>query len=119
MDNISHGLGFGASSSDPKAAVMNQVRQEAAMTNARQLIEVRPSFPPSNSVPHADSEQKVNEHCFDKCVPKPGSSLSSGETTCFTQCMEKYMAAWNTVSRQYITRIQRESGKGAGGGGIF
>lgn len=38
MDNISNGLGFGAS--DPKAAVMNQVRQEAAMTNARQLIEV-------------------------------------------------------------------------------
>jgi hypothetical protein len=37
MDNISNGLGFGA---DPKAAVMNQVRQEAAMTNARQLIEV-------------------------------------------------------------------------------
>jgi hypothetical protein len=41
MDNISNGLGFGSSSSDPKAAVMNQVRQEAAMTNARQLIEVR------------------------------------------------------------------------------
>jgi len=38
MDNISNGLGFGAS--DPKKAVMDQVRQEAAMTNARQLIEV-------------------------------------------------------------------------------
>ncbi|PMD18187.1 hypothetical protein NA56DRAFT_647977 [Hyaloscypha hepaticicola] len=101
MDNISNGLGFGASSSDPKAAVMNQIRQEAAMTNARQLIE------------------KVNEHCFEKCVPKPGSSLSSGETTCFTQCMEKYMAAWNTVSRQYINRIQQEQGRSAGGGGLF
>jgi hypothetical protein len=44
MDNISNSLGFGASSSsDPKAAVMNQVRQEAAMTNARQLIEVQHS----------------------------------------------------------------------------
>ncbi|KAH8754474.1 Tim10/DDP family zinc finger-domain-containing protein [Hyaloscypha finlandica] len=101
MDNISNGLGFGTSASDPKAAVMNQVRQEAAMTNARQLIE------------------KVNEHCFEKCVPKPGSSLSSGETTCFTQCMEKYMAAWNTVSRQYINRIQQEQGRSSGGGGIF
>ncbi|KAE8447090.1 protein translocase subunit [Mollisiaceae sp. DMI_Dod_QoI] len=100
MDNISNGLGFGGAS-DPKTAVMNQVRQEAAMTNARQLIE------------------KVNEHCFEKCVPKPGSSLSSGETTCFTQCMEKYMQAWNTVSRQYITRIQQENSKGAAGGGIF
>ena len=64
-------------------------------------------------------EQKVNEHCFERCVPKPGTSLSSGETTCFTQCMEKYMAAWNTVSRQYINRIQQESGKGAGGAGVF
>ncbi|KAH8805574.1 Tim10/DDP family zinc finger-domain-containing protein [Xylogone sp. PMI_703] len=100
MDNISNSLGF-SGSSDPKAAVMNQVRQEAAMTNARQLIE------------------KVNEHCFDKCVPKPGPSLTNGEQTCFTQCMEKYMAAWNTVSRQYITRIQQEQGRSAGGGGIF
>ncbi|TVY88307.1 Mitochondrial import inner membrane translocase subunit [Lachnellula willkommii] len=93
---------FGASA-DPKSAVMNQVRQEAAMNNARLLIE------------------KINDHCFERCVPKPGSSLSSGETTCFTQCMEKYMAAWNTVSRQYIGRIQQEQGKAAGGGsgGMF
>lgn len=40
MDNISNSLGFGSSPSDPKAAVMNQVRQEAALQNARQLIEV-------------------------------------------------------------------------------
>ncbi|TVY57306.1 Mitochondrial import inner membrane translocase subunit tim13 [Lachnellula cervina] len=93
---------FGASA-DPKSAVMNQVRQEAAMNNARLLIE------------------KINDHCFERCVPKPGTSLSSGETTCFTQCMEKYMAAWNTVSRQYIGRIQQEQGKAAGGGsgGMF
>jgi hypothetical protein len=38
MDNFNNnGLAAGA---DPKAAVMNQVRQEAAMSNARQLIEV-------------------------------------------------------------------------------
>jgi import inner membrane translocase subunit TIM13 len=115
MDNISNGLGFGAAS-DPKAAVMNQVRQEAAMTNARQLIEVW-ILPEMLRHFLLSSNQKVNEHCFEKCVPKPGSSLSSGETTCFTQCMEKYMAAWNTVSRQYITRIQQESAKGPGGGG--
>ncbi|KAJ5054436.1 uncharacterized protein L3040_000710 [Drepanopeziza brunnea f. sp. 'multigermtubi'] len=98
MDNISNGLGFGQ---DPKAAVMNQVRQETAMTNARQLIE------------------RVNTHCFEKCVAKPGASLSSGETTCISQCMDKYMAAWNTVSRAYIDRLQSEQQKGPGGGGIF
>ncbi|TGO58819.1 hypothetical protein BOTNAR_0174g00090 [Botryotinia narcissicola] len=97
MDSLNNAF----ASSDPKAAVMNQVRQEAAMTNARQLIE------------------KVNEHCFEKCVPKPGASLISGETTCFTQCMEKYMQAWNTVSKQYIARLQRESTSGGATGGMF
>ncbi|KFY75419.1 hypothetical protein V499_04604 [Pseudogymnoascus sp. VKM F-103] len=96
IDNV--GSSFGISGSDPKTALMNQVRQEAALNNARQLIE------------------KLNEHCFAKCIPKPGSSFSSGEQQCFTQCMEKYMSAWNTVSQQYIARVQQEGAKNAGGG---
>merc|ERR1712098_394567 len=63
--------------------------------------------------------EKVNEHCFEKCVPKPGASLSSGEGACVTQCMDKYMAVWNTVSRQYINRIQQENAKNGAGGGMF
>ena len=51
-------------------------------------------------------------------MPKPGTSLSKGEETCFTNCMEKYMSAWNTVSKQYVARIQKESQAGAGLGGI-
>lgn len=50
----------------------------------------------------------MNENCFEKCVPKPGSSLSSSEQTCFTSCMEKYMAAWNQVNSAYIQRIKKE-----------
>lgn len=57
MDSLNNAF----ASSDPKAAVMNQVRQEAAMTNARQLIEVSSyilslssSFSPF-SLPHAPS----------------------------------------------------------------
>jgi import inner membrane translocase subunit TIM13 len=79
-----------------KTQIMRQVQQEAAMQNARMLVE------------------KLNEHCFERCVPKPGTSLSKGEETCFTSCMEKYMSAWNTVSKQYVARIQRESQAGAG-----
>ena len=37
MDSINNSL---SSSSDPKTMVINQIRQEAAMSNARQLIEV-------------------------------------------------------------------------------
>ncbi|MCJ1354465.1 MAG: protein translocase subunit [Icmadophila ericetorum] len=80
-----------ASTSDPKIALMNGVRQEAAVANARQLID------------------KINEHCFNACIPAPSSSLSSKEQTCFLQCMSKYMEAWNTVGRAYGQRAQREA----------
>ncbi|GAW26921.1 putative mitochondrial import inner membrane translocase subunit tim13 protein [Rosellinia necatrix] len=73
-----------------KSEVIRQVRTQYAMDNAKQLID------------------KINEHCFERCVPKPGNSLSSGEQTCFTQCMEKYMAGWNKISASYIQRLQRE-----------
>ncbi|KAF2836878.1 hypothetical protein M501DRAFT_959657 [Patellaria atrata CBS 101060] len=75
---------------------MQQIRQEAAVQNARQLIE------------------KLNEHCFDRCIPKPSTSLSKGEESCFSACMEKYMSAWNTVSRSYVARLQKE-GQAQGG----
>lgn len=78
-----------------KTQIMRQIQQEAAMQNARMLVE------------------KLNEHCFERCVPKPGTSLSSGEEKCFTSCMEKYMGAWNVVSKQYVARIQRESQAGS------
>ena len=96
-------------------AIKQQVAQEAAVANARQLVEVTIALEPFPApLTNADSTapQKLNEHCFERCIPKPGSSLSSGESTCYSQCMEKYMSAWNVVSKQYINRIQREAGSG-------
>lgn len=58
----------------------------------------------------SELNQKINENCFEKCVPKPGTSVSSSEQTCVTQCMEKYMAAWNQVNAAYLRRIQQEVG---------
>ncbi|KAF2434430.1 hypothetical protein EJ08DRAFT_605755 [Tothia fuscella] len=84
--------------SDPKSQIMNQIRQEAAMHNARQLIE------------------KINEHCFERCIPKPGTSISRGEESCFSSCMEKYMSSWNAISRQYVQRIQKEQAAQEAGG---
>ncbi|KAL8805043.1 MAG: hypothetical protein Q9223_005904 [Gallowayella weberi] len=74
---------------DPKTQIMNQIRQEAAVNNARSLI------------------TKLNGHCFEKCIPAPGTSLSKREEGCLSACMEKYMATWNTVSRVYIAQIQK------------
>ncbi|KAI2630719.1 Tim10/DDP family zinc finger-domain-containing protein [Hypoxylon sp. NC1633] len=74
-----------------KAKFKEQIKNQDAIENAKYLID------------------KVNEHCFEKCVPKPGTSLSSSEQTCAKQCLEKYMAAWNVVSVTYARRVQRES----------
>ncbi|KAI0926407.1 protein translocase subunit [Taiwanofungus camphoratus] len=73
-----------------KEAVMNSVRSEIALANAQELI------------------NKTNEKCYAKCVPKPGSSLSSSEETCLARCLDRYMEAFNIVSRTYIARISKE-----------
>ncbi|KAK6535472.1 protein translocase subunit [Orbilia ellipsospora] len=90
MDSLGSSFGMNASTQTKKQQWMDKIRQEAAVDQARALID------------------KVSENCFEKCVPKPGGDLSKGETTCINLCMEKYMSAWNTVSRKYIERIQRK-----------
>ncbi|KAI1157357.1 Tim10/DDP family zinc finger-domain-containing protein [Nemania serpens] len=75
-----------------KAEVIRQVRTQYAIDNARELID------------------KVNDHCFERCVPKPGSSLSSGEQKCVTACMDKYLSAWNHVNATCINRLQQQRG---------
>ncbi|KAK5664130.1 hypothetical protein OQA88_345 [Cercophora sp. LCS_1] len=75
-----------------KKAIIQQVLLESSKANSQQLF------------------QKVNEHCFEKCIPKPGNSMSSSETTCVTQCMEKYIAAWNSVNAALLRRLQADSG---------
>ncbi|KAF7587130.1 protein translocase subunit [Aspergillus hancockii] len=87
------GSGSNAASnpSEVKTAIIKQLQQEAAMANARNLI------------------GKVNEHCFDHCIPTPGSSMTSKEETCLSQCMEKYISFWNAASRTYIARVSKES----------
>ncbi|KAI2472023.1 Tim10/DDP family zinc finger-domain-containing protein [Annulohypoxylon bovei var. microspora] len=95
--------------------IKQQVKTEAALENAKQLITVRIV----NPYPSGDTcstrvltmfrpIQKVNVHCFDKCVPNPSSSLSSSEQTCASLCMEKYFHAWDKVSTAYINRIQKK-----------
>jgi len=80
-----------------KDAMMNSVRQELALVNAQELI------------------NKVNDRCFLKCVTKPGASLSSSEQTCLSRCMDRYMEAFNIVSRTYMGRLSRERLEAQGG----
>ncbi|KIW78516.1 hypothetical protein Z517_08354 [Fonsecaea pedrosoi CBS 271.37] len=86
--------------------IQSAISEQSNVANAKQLI------------------SNVHTNCFEKCVPNPGSSLSSAEQKCLTACMEKYIDAWNVTSRTYTARLQRESaslaggigGAGAGGG---
>ncbi|KAL4793279.1 Tim10/DDP family zinc finger-domain-containing protein [Aspergillus venezuelensis] len=99
---------FGSSSSsaapatsDPeqaqiKAEVLKQLQTQAAIANAKALI------------------GKVNEHCFNACIPQPGSSMSSGESACLSQCMEKYISFWNVSSKAYLSRLSKEKASAQG-----
>ncbi|UJR10313.1 hypothetical protein I4U23_014519 [Adineta vaga] len=70
--------------------IMGSVQQQLALQNAQELL------------------QKLSDKCFKACVAKPGSSLSSSEQKCITSCSDRYMDAWNIVSRTYAERIKRE-----------
>ncbi|ORX99341.1 hypothetical protein K493DRAFT_257356 [Basidiobolus meristosporus CBS 931.73] len=91
MSEYANDFSIPSSGSGKKQQVIDQVRSELALANAQELI------------------NKMNDKCFAKCVPKPGSRLDSGEQACISKCMDRYMEAWNTVSRAYISRVQRES----------
>lgn len=106
-----------------KENLMREVVQGQQLANLRQLVEVRPvplpgpdqfrvddgrPLPPKERQPLLIKQQNMNEECYAKCVPKPGTSFSSGEQTCFTKCIEKYMATWNQVNAAYIERVKQE-----------
>ena len=56
--------------------------------------------------------QTVREKCFAKCIPKPGTSLSSGEQTCIARCTDRYVDATRAISNVVL---QAYSQGGAGG----
>lgn len=86
MDSLSTGTLSGVQ----KEELMDQVKQQIAIANAQELL------------------TKMSEKCFKKCINKPGTALDNSEQKCIAMCMDRYMDAWNLVSRTYSSRIQRE-----------
>ncbi|XVE64564.1 hypothetical protein DITRI_Ditri07aG0110500 [Diplodiscus trichospermus] len=41
----------------------------------------------------------VRGKCFDKCITKPGSSLSGSESSCISRCVDRYIEATGIVGR--------------------
>ncbi|KAG6800627.1 mitochondrial import inner membrane translocase subunit Tim13-like [Apis laboriosa] len=73
-----------------KSEFMQQIKQEFAIASAQEML------------------SKMSEKCFKKCVVRPGTSLDSSEQKCVAMCMDRYMDAFNLVSKTYSARIQRE-----------
>lgn len=87
------GSDFSAGGSGGKmdtGTIMEQVKVQIAVANAQELL------------------QRMTDKCFKKCIGKPGSTLDNSEQKCIAMCMDRYMDAWNTVSRTYNSRLQRE-----------
>ncbi|GFP92536.1 mitochondrial import inner membrane translocase subunit tim13 [Phtheirospermum japonicum] len=67
----------GASPND----VMEQIRQQLAQVHAEEFMET------------------LRAKCFDKCITRPGSSLSGSEGSCITRCVERYIEATGIVAK--------------------
>ncbi|KAI3424729.1 hypothetical protein D9Q98_008118 [Chlorella vulgaris] len=46
--------------------------------------------------------QTVRDKCFDKCVTKPSSSLSSSEQQCLARCCDRYAEATQIVTKAVL-----------------
>ncbi|KAF8768608.1 hypothetical protein HU200_007157 [Digitaria exilis] len=117
MDSFSSpSLSSSGSSPNPEA-VMEQIKAQLAQAYAQEFLEVR-SLPIFSSlvVPallmlichllilgilqsRDISESTVGNKCFEKCVTKPGSSLSGSESSCISRCVDRYIEATGIVSR--------------------
>lgn len=92
-------FGFGRSSSaqsapgavSQKDALKSQIKEELAYQQASELID------------------SISRNCYDHCITVPGGSFSKSDQACISKCMERYMEAWNIVSKTYISRIQQEA----------
>jgi import inner membrane translocase subunit TIM13 len=80
--------------SPEQTEVLSKVRQEVQQQTIQDLF------------------QKISERCFDVCITKPGSKLSTGDQKCLAACMDRYIETMTVVSEAMQKRGQREGGLG-------
>ncbi|KAK7836495.1 mitochondrial import inner membrane translocase subunit tim13, partial [Quercus suber] len=42
--------------------------------------------------------QTISTKCFDKCITKPGSSMSGSESSCISRCVDRYIEATGIIT---------------------
>ncbi|XP_043837056.1 mitochondrial import inner membrane translocase subunit Tim13-like [Dromiciops gliroides] len=83
--DLGGGAGAGGGKLDP-GLIMEQVKVQIAVANARELP----------------------NKCLRKCIENPSCSLDNSKQKCIAVYMDRFMDPWNTVSRAYNSRLQRE-----------
>lgn len=68
--------------------LVSQVQQELATAYAQEFFST------------------VRDKCFQKCITKPGSSLSSGDQNCLARCCDRYIDATKVVSQSVLQTAQ-------------
>ncbi|EEF43480.1 mitochondrial import inner membrane translocase subunit Tim13 [Ricinus communis] len=81
MDTFSSPSSIGTGSQVSTSDLMDQVKTQLAQAYAQEFLET------------------VRGKCFDKCITKPGSSLSGSESSCISRCVDRYIEATGIVSR--------------------
>ncbi|KAL9252880.1 Mitochondrial import inner membrane translocase subunit Tim13-like protein [Drosera capensis] len=86
---------FGSSSSNgsgsPHMATgefMDKLKTQLAMAYAEQFLET------------------VRGNCFEKCITKPGTSLSGSESSCVSRCMDRYIEATGIISKALFSSMR-------------
>lgn len=46
--------------------------------------------------------------CYEKCVTKPGNSLSATEKQCLAMCQDRYQEAFNTTFQRQFESLTSE-----------
>ena len=102
--------------------IMNQMQAELQVAAMQEFFQARrremrdessataPSSHPSHPIPlifslsifSSSFIQTVRDKCFEKCVTKPSSSLSSSEQQCLSRCSDRYGEATQAVLRAVL-----------------
>lgn len=68
--------------------IMEKVKAEMAVAQVQELM------------------QKTVKHCFKTCVGRSGSSLSSSEQRCISNCVDRYFDSMAVVSEAYLNKLK-------------
>lgn len=72
--------------------VMDRVRRELQEQQMEELVKA------------------LADKCFEKCVKKPGPSLTTGEQTCIAKAMDRYLEVMTIVFQALAKKGQEHSG---------